>query len=125
MRTAWRFSRKRWQERMRGGGLAATCARTPPRSALCTTLSLVVYLFGCWAFGVQIQIWLTLGYDANGQRAEALELYKKLEDEHPLKEIRKQAAELRYILEAPELEISAEERVSIPLADGLTQYRRA
>ena len=37
--------------------------------------------------------------------------------------IRKQAYELRFILEAPELEISAEERVQIPVGQELVEYR--
>ena len=40
--------------------------------------------------------------------------------------IRKQAADLRFILEAPELEIGADERVTLPvLSDSMPgQYRR-
>ena len=32
----------------------------------------------------QVQLWLALAFDANGQRPEALELYKKLEGTHPM-----------------------------------------
>ncbi len=38
-------------------------------------------------------------------------------------DIRKQAAELRYILEAPKLEIGADERVSIPTVLDSAQYK--
>ncbi len=40
-------------------------------------------------------------------------------------DIRKQAAELRYILEAPKLEIGADERVSIPTVLDSAQYKCA
>lgn len=67
------------------------------------------------ALGGEVALWLALGYDAAGQRADCIALYKRLEDGHSSRTVRKQAYELRYILEAPKLEISADERVSIPL----------
>ncbi len=71
-----------------------------------------------------MSLWLALAYDANAQRDDCIALYRKLEDTHPTRDIRKQASELRYILEAPKLEISAEERVSIPPVLDATQFRR-
>jgi hypothetical protein len=72
--------------------------------------------------GGECALWLALAYDAAGQRNDCIELYKRLEATHSVKEIRKQASDLRYILEAPKLEIGADERVSIPLVDD-TNYR--
>ena len=72
----------------------------------------------------QTCLWLALAYDANGQREACLALYRRLEDTHPARDVRKQAYDLRYILEAPQLEIGADERVSIPpVLDG-AQFKR-
>ena len=71
--------------------------------------------------GGEVSLWLALAYDASGQREDCLDLYRHLEGTHSVKEIRKQAGDLRYILEAPKLEISSDERVSIPLV-GDQQY---
>lgn len=38
-----------------------------------------------------------------------------LEDTHPVPRVRRQAANLRYIIEAPKLELGPDERVSIPV----------
>lgn len=52
---------------------------------------------------------------ACGREKEAIDLYKSIEANHPSRKVKKQAADLRYILEAPRLEISPDERVTIPL----------
>ena len=65
--------------------------------------------------GGRIQIYKALALDAYGQGDKALEIYKYLESVHPEKSIRKQAEELRFILEAPKMEIAANERVEVPL----------
>lgn len=65
----------------------------------------------------QVQIWLAMAYEANNKHNECIALYKKLESSHPSRSVRKQAKDLRYILEAPKLKISKEEMVSIPLID--------
>ena len=67
--------------------------------------------------GGEVALWLALAYDASGQREECLTLYKRLEESHSSRMVRKRASELRYILEAPLLEISPDERVSIPQLD--------
>ena len=72
----------------------------------------VFYLFIC---GFQIQIWLAMAYEANNRHADCIALYQQLEKKHPSVSIRRQAAELRYILQAPKLKISQEEMVTIPL----------
>ena len=69
--------------------------------------------------GGEVSLWLALAFDANAQRSEAIALYRKLEEGHTSREVRKQAYGLRYILEAPKLEIGADERVSIPLDNEL------
>jgi len=65
--------------------------------------------------GGRIQIYKALALDAYGQRDKALEIYKYVESVHPERTIRKQAEELRFILEAPRMEIAANERVEVPL----------
>ncbi len=52
---------------------------------------------------------------ACGRETDAIDLYKYIEANHPSRKVKKQAADLRYILEAPRLEISPDERVQIPL----------
>ncbi|KAF3431203.1 hypothetical protein FNV43_RR25933 [Rhamnella rubrinervis] len=66
-------------------------------------------------FGGEIQIWLAMAYEANNRHADCIALYKQLEQRHPSVSIRRQAADLRYILQAPKLKISQEEMVTIPL----------
>ncbi|KAL8519161.1 hypothetical protein ACS0TY_010193 [Phlomoides rotata] len=66
-------------------------------------------------FGGEIQIWLAMAYEAKNRHAECIALYRQLEMTHPSVSIRRQAAELRYILQAPKLKISQEEMVTIPL----------
>ncbi|KAG2708164.1 hypothetical protein I3760_05G179400 [Carya illinoinensis] len=66
-------------------------------------------------FGGEIQIWLAMAYEANNRHADCIDLYQQLEMKHPSVSIRRQAAELRYILQAPKLKISQEEMVTIPL----------
>jgi len=55
-----------------------------------------------------------MAYEANRRHKDCIALYKELESSHPMINIRRQAAELRYILEAPKLKISNDEVVSIP-----------
>ncbi|OQU89004.1 hypothetical protein SORBI_3002G132400 [Sorghum bicolor] len=64
--------------------------------------------------GGEIQIWLAMAYEANRRHKDCIALYKELESTHPMINIRRQAAELRYILEAPKLKISNDEVVTIP-----------
>lgn len=66
-------------------------------------------------FGGEIQIWLAMAYEANNRHADCIALYQQLEKKHPSLSIRRQAADLRYILQAPKLKISQEEMVTIPL----------
>lgn len=55
-----------------------------------------------------------MAYEANRRHKDCIALYKELESSHPMINIRRQAAELRYILEAPKLKISNDEVVTIP-----------
>ncbi|KAI3970435.1 hypothetical protein MKX01_024082 [Papaver californicum] len=66
-------------------------------------------------FGGEIQIWLAMAYEANNRHADCIALYQQLERKHPSVSIRRQAKELRYILQAPKLKISKDEMVTIPL----------
>ena len=65
--------------------------------------------------GGEALMWLALAYQAVGREQECVDTYAWLEAHHPLPRVRKQAGELRYIMEAPKLELSPEERVTIPL----------
>ncbi|CAI5964753.1 unnamed protein product, partial [Closterium sp. NIES-65] len=65
----------------------------------------------------EIQLWLAMAYDANGQRPECLALYRKLESNHPMPAIRNQAANMRYIAEAPKLKLSPDEILKVPILD--------
>ncbi|GIL70912.1 hypothetical protein Vretimale_3875 [Volvox reticuliferus] len=65
--------------------------------------------------GGEAQLWLGLAYQACGREKDAITLYKDVEENHPSRKVKKQAADLRYILEAPRLEIGEDERVKIPL----------
>ncbi|KAL5063379.1 hypothetical protein RYX36_025116 [Vicia faba] len=74
-------------------------------------------------FGGEIQIWLAMAYEANYRHSDCIDLYKQLEKSHPSVSIRRQAAELRYILQAPKLKITQEEMVTIPLiGDSYDSY---
>ncbi|GFR43786.1 hypothetical protein Agub_g4903 [Astrephomene gubernaculifera] len=79
------------------------------------------------ALGGEAQLWLGLAYQACGREKEAIALYKEVEANHPIKKVKKQAADLRFILEAPRLEIGEDERVKIPLiqSDSWRQKERA
>ncbi|GIL46714.1 hypothetical protein Vafri_3632 [Volvox africanus] len=76
--------------------------------------------------GGEAQLWLGLAYQACGREKDAITLYKDIEENHPSRKVKKQAADLRYILEAPRLEISEDERVKIPLiqSDSWRQKQR-
>ncbi|KAG2498892.1 hypothetical protein HYH03_003083 [Edaphochlamys debaryana] len=65
--------------------------------------------------GGEAQLWLGLAYQACGREKDAISTYKYLEENHPSRKVKKQAYDLRYILEAPRMEISEDERVKIPL----------
>jgi hypothetical protein len=73
--------------------------------------------------GGEIQLWLALAYNACGREEECVEVYRVLENTHPAPAIRKQAASLRYIIEAPKLEIDPDERVAIPVLTDLDPNR--
>ncbi|XP_073131207.1 uncharacterized protein [Henckelia pumila] len=66
-------------------------------------------------FGGEIQIWLAMAYEAKNRHADCISLYQQLEKTHPSVSIRRQAANLRYILQAPKLKITQEEMVTIPI----------
>lgn len=74
--------------------------------------------------GGEIQLWLALSYQALGREEDCISLYRQLEGSHPMPLIRKQAADLRFIMEAPKLEISEDERVKVR-ARGRDRKRRS
>lgn len=67
--------------------------------------------------GGDIQIQLALAMNANGKEQECIDLFKHLEDTHPVSTIARQAANLRFIMEAPKLELGEDEKVSVPVLD--------
>ena len=66
--------------------------------------------------------YLPLRMQACGQEAECIRTYKLIEDSHPSPKVRKQAADLRYIMEAPKLKLRPEERINLPLLGDLDRY---
>ena len=73
--------------------------------------------------GGEIQLWLALAYQAVGRETDCIDMYKAVEKTHPLTSVRRQAAGLRYIMEAPKLELAPDEKVSIPLLTDLDPNR--
>ena len=60
---------------------------------------------------------------ACGREEACLSIYRSLEKTHPLPAIRRQACDLRYIMEAPKLQINPDERVQIPVLTDLDVNR--
>ena len=54
-----------------------------------------------------------MAYEAHNCHAGCIALYQQIEKTHPSVSIRCQVAELRYILQAPQLKILYEEMVTI------------
>ena len=73
--------------------------------------------------GGEIQLWLALAYQACGRETDCIDMYKAVEKTHPLPSVRRQAAGLRYIMEAPKLELAPDEKVSIPVLTDLDPNR--
>lgn len=67
--------------------------------------------------GGDIQIQLALAMNANSKEQECIDLFKNLEETHPVSAIARQAANLRFIMEAPKLEVGEDEKVSVPVLD--------
>ena len=74
--------------------------------------------------GGEIQMWLALAYQACGREEDCIEMYKTIEKSHPLPAIRRQAADLRYIMEAPKLQLGEDEKVQIPVLTDLDPATR-
>jgi tetratricopeptide (TPR) repeat protein len=72
--------------------------------------------------GGKIQIYKAIALDACGRGEQALEIYKYLVAVHPERSVKKQAEELKFILEAPKMEIAANERVEVPLLKNPDAY---
>ena len=52
---------------------------------------------------------------ATGREADCIALYRALEDTHPNARVKRQAANLRFIMEAPKLKLGPDERVAVPV----------
>ena len=59
---------------------------------------------------------------ANGMDSECIELYKKIEKHHPLGKIKRQAANLRYIMEAPKMVLGEDEKIKLPVLQDQSRY---
>lgn len=75
--------------------------------------------------GGEIQLWLALAYQAEGRETDCIDTYRRVEATHPNPKIRKQAAELRFIMEAPKLAANPDERVQVPVLTNLDINRNA
>ncbi len=60
-------------------------------------------------------MWMALAYQAAGDNDACIETYKFVEDNHPLLKVRNQAANLRFICQAPKLKRGPDEMVQIPV----------
>jgi len=60
---------------------------------------------------------------ACGRERDCIEVYTTVEQTHPVTAIKKQAAELRFIMEAPKLQLRPDEKISLPLLDNLDRYK--
>lgn len=67
------------------------------------------------ALGGDILMWLALAYQATGDDARCVATYQSVEDTHPLRKVRNQAANLRFICQAPKLKRGPDEKVAIPV----------
>lgn len=61
---------------------------------------------------------MTVGLQACGREQECIDLYKVLEQQHPSAKIKRQAEQLRFIMEAPRLKLRPDERVSVPVLEA-------
>ena len=53
--------------------------------------------------------------EALGKTEECVALFKRLQENHPIKKTRQQAKDLLFIIEAPRLEVREDERVKLPV----------
>lgn len=67
------------------------------------------------ALGGDILMWLALAYQATGDDARCIATYQSVEDHHPLRKVRNQAANLRFICQAPKMKRGPDEKVAIPV----------
>jgi tetratricopeptide (TPR) repeat protein len=73
--------------------------------------------------GGDIQMWLALAYAATGRQQDCIDTYKAIERSHPIPGIRRKAADLRYIMEAPKLQLGEDEKVKIPVLTDVDSNR--
>ncbi|GMH39287.1 hypothetical protein BSKO_07185 [Bryopsis sp. KO-2023] len=74
------------------------------------------------AVGGEASLWLALAYQAVGREKECIELYKELKERHVNRMIRKKATDLLYIMEAPKLKLTQEERVKVPVMENAERW---
>ena len=63
-----------------------------------------------------------LGVQATGREQDCINMYRSLEETHPNRKIKQQAANLRFIMEAPKLKLGPDERVKIPVFDNSDRF---
>ncbi len=97
-------------------GLLSSCCRHEGQDATC------IGLYRRWiAHKICDECVLRLHLpvlQAVGRDGDCIELYKKLEDTHPLRKVRQQAANLRFILQAPKLERGPDEVIQLPILNA-------
>jgi hypothetical protein len=64
--------------------------------------------------GGQMAIWLAQALYANGELTVAIAMLERLQQSHPMRNVRKASHEIKYILTAPELTLDASNFVQIP-----------
>eukprot|EP00898_Chlorokybus_atmophyticus_P002749 jgi/Chlat1/3475/Chrsp23S03669 len=64
--------------------------------------------------GGQVALWRAMALEACKRNSECIALLKEVEKKHPDEEVKKQAANLKFIYEAPKLRLEKEDFVSIP-----------
>lgn len=88
-------------------------------AAVCISMTITTFIHAGMntKLGGDIQIQLALAMAANKKEEDCVSMFKHLEETHPVRTIQKQAANLRFIMEAPKLEISEEEKIHVPVMD--------
>jgi hypothetical protein len=75
--------------------------------------------------GGEVQIQLALAKAANRKDDECIKIFKDLESTHPIRAIKRQAADLKYIMEAPKLQLAEDEKISMPVMSHIRENKCA
>lgn len=72
--------------------------------------------------GGEASLWLALAYQAVGREEDCVALYKELKERHISNTIRKRATDLLFIMEAPKLKLTQEEKVKVPVMESANRW---